>query len=579
MNKINFDRINLIKKLYRYFKPYRFLYCCLAIFKTISLVLSLIAPVFYMILINDVMVEGNLMRLLWVVMGYLGVFLLQTLITVFDKIVYNRIFIKFNLKLRMTLLSKFGKMKTEAYEVYNAGDVKNRIEVDAGLFEKFFITHWLNFVFAIISALVIVIIMLRINWFLAIFSFIMVPFSFLFAKFMSKKSSKVSDDYRENYGKYESFLHSTIQNWKEIKANSLELNQENVLADYWEILSNLFIKNQVYWYINRAFIAFKDFFITKMNLYFLGGILIILGRMEVALLLTFMNYYEQFFSNISSISDSIVGFKNDKPSIERVVEILDFEEPLKQTTKKFVSEIKLENLFFNYEKKQQEVLKGVNLLISRNEHIAIVGRSGCGKSTLIKIILGMYEPTKGRILFDGTDIEEITVKQKIGVIMQEPYMFNLSIKENLKFAKRTASDDEIDVVCKKANIYDFIQNLPNRYETIIGERGVKLSGGQKQRLAIARILLYDPEILVFDEATSSLDSENEKAIVSTIKHLTKGKTVITIAHRLSSILDANRVAVMDEGEIVAYGSHNDLKGKNEIYDLLFAKQYNMEVQN
>lgn len=579
MNKINFDRINLIKKLYRYFKPYRFLYCCLAIFKTISLVLSLIAPVFYMILINDVMVEGNLMRLLWVVMGYLGVFLLQTLITVFDKIVYNRIFIKFNLKLRMTLLSKFGKMKTEAYEVYNAGDVKNRIEVDAGLFEKFFITHWLNFVFAIISALVIVIIMLRINWFLAIFSFIMVPFSFLFAKFMSKKSSKVSDDYRENYGKYESFLHSTIQNWKEIKANSLELNQENVLADYWEILSNLFIKNQVYWYINRAFIAFKDFFITKMNLYFLGGILIILGRMEAALLLTFMNYYEQFFSNISSISDSIVGFKNDKPSIERVVEILDFEEPLKQTTKKFVSEIKLENLFFNYEKKQQEVLKGVNLLISRNEHIAIVGRSGCGKSTLIKIILGMYEPTKGRILFDGTDIEEITVKQKIGVIMQEPYMFNLSIKENLKFAKRTASDDEIDVVCKKANIYDFIQNLPNRYETIIGERGVKLSGGQKQRLAIARILLYDPEILVFDEATSSLDSENEKAIVSTIKHLTKGKTVITIAHRLSSILDANRVAVMDEGEIVAYGSHNDLKGKNEIYDLLFAKQYNMEVQN
>lgn len=452
MNKIIFDRINIIKKLYRYFKPYHLLYCCLAILKTISLVLSLIVPVFFMLLINDVMVEGNLMRLPWVVMGYLGVFLLQTLITVFNKIVYNRIFIKFNLKLRMTLLSKFGKMKTEAYEGYDAGDIKNRIEGDAGLLEKFFITHCLNFVFAIISSLVIVVIMLRINWFLAIFSFIMVPFSFLFAKFMSKKSSKVSDDYRENYGKYESFLHSTIQNWKEIKANSLEPNQEDILADYWEILSKLFVKNQVYWYINRAFIAFKDFFITKMNLYFLGGILIIFGRMEVALLLTFMNYYEQFFSSISSISDSIVGFKNDKPLIERIVEILDFEEPLKQPQKKFVSEIKLEKLFFKYPKKQQEVLKGVSLLISRNEHIAIVGRSGCGKSTLIKIILGMYEPTKGRILFDGTNIKEISIKPKIGVIMQEPYMFNLSIKENLKFAKRTASDDEIDAVCKKANI-------------------------------------------------------------------------------------------------------------------------------
>ena len=579
MNRIIFDRINLFKKLYLYFKPYHLLYCCLAVLKTISLVLSLIAPVFYMILINDVMVEGNLIQLVWVVLGYLSVFLLQSLITVFNKIVYNKIFIKFNLKLRMTLLSKFGKIKTEVYEGYSAGDIKNRIEGDAGLFEKFFITHGLNFVFAIISATVIVIIMLRINWFLAIFSFVMVPFSFLFAKFMSKRARKVSDDYRENYGKYESFIHSTIQNWKEIKANSLQPNQEIILADYWKLLSNLFVKNQVYWYINRAFIAFKDFFITKMNLYFLGGILIILGRMEVALLLTFMNYYEQFFSNISSISDSIVGFKNDKPSIDRVVEILDLEEPSKKTAKKFNSEIKLENLFFNYPQNQQEVLKGVSLLISRNEQIAIVGRSGCGKSTLIKLILGMYEPTKGRILFDETNIKEITVKQKIGVIMQEPYMFNLSIKENLKLAKRTASEDEIDAACKKANIYDFIQNLPDRYETVIGERGVKLSGGQKQRLAIARTLLYDPEIVVFDEATSSLDSENEKAIVSTIKHLTNGKTVITIAHRLSSILDANRVAVMNEGKIVAYGPHSELKGKNEIYDLLFAKQYNMEVQN
>ena len=299
----------------------------------------------------------------------------------------------------------------------------------------------------------------------------------------------------------------------------------------------------------------------------------------MALLLTFMNYYEQFFSNISSISDSIVGFKNDKPSIDRVVEILDLEEPSKKTAKKFNSEIKLENLFFNYPKNQQNVLKGVSLLIYRNEHIAIVGRSGCGKSTLIKLILGLYEPTKGRILFDGINIKEITVKQKIGVIMQEPFMFNLSIKENLKFAKRTASEDEMDAACKKANIYDFIQKLPDRYETVIGEHGVKLSGGQKQRLAIARTLLYDPEIVVFDEATSSLDSENEKAIVSTIKHLTNGKTVITIAHRLSSILDANRVAVMNDGKIVAYGPHSELKGKNEIYDLLFAKQYNMEVQN
>lgn len=569
------ERIRIFKKIYSYFKPIQSLYFILLLLKTASLVLSLITPVLYMFLINDVMINKDLSKLIWIVIGYICVFVLQTLVITFNKLVHNKTFIKFNLKLRLKLLSKLYKMKTEDYEKYSAGDIKNRIENDVGVFEKFLITHMIGYVFSVISAISIIIIMLRINWVLSVFSLIMIPFSFAFAKFMSKKATLVSNDYREKYGMYETFVHSTVQNWKEVKANNLEEKQVLILEEWWKSLSNLFIKNQIYWYINRAFIAFKDFFVTKMNIYFLGGILIISGRLDVALLLTFMNYYEKLFNDISSISNSIVSFKTDKPIIERVIEILEYEDLRKHSLIGCINEIRLENVCFNYPQNSHTVLNSINITILKNEHVAIVGRSGCGKSTLVKLVLGLYEPTNGEVLFDGMNIQKLRFRHKIGVIMQEPYLFNLSIKENLRFAKRTASEEEMDVVCKKANIYKFVQTLPEKYDTVIGEKGVKLSGGQKQRLAIARALLYDPEIIICDESTSSLDSENEKAIVSTIKHMQKEKTIITIAHRYSSIIGADKVFVMEDGKIVNCGTHSQLKGKNLIYDSLFGKQYDI----
>ena len=166
-----------------------------------------------------------------------------------------------------------------------------------------------------------------------------------------------------------------------------------------------------------------------------------------------------------------------------------------------------------------------------------------------------------------------SVGHKIGVIMQEPIFFNLTIRENMQLVKKRATSDELDAACKQANIFDFIQELPEKYETTIGERGIKLSGGQKQRLAIARTILLNPDIIIFDEATSSLDQESEKVILSSIKSFSQNKTIITIAHRLSTILNADRVILMDNGKIVAVDKHENLKDKNELYDILFRKQY------
>lgn len=576
MLKFKSERLKLFKRLFPFLRQQKFLYFALGGFKVFFLLLSLASPLFYMILINDVMVDRKLYMLIWVVIGYVGIYLLQTLATVLNKITYNTLFIKFILRLKTNILSKYTKMETSDYNNYDAGDLKNRIEGDIGVFEKFLNSHCLDYIYALVSALTIAAILLFMNWILALFGFVMVPLSFQFAKVMGKKAGKVSNEYKENYGKYEGFLHSSLQNWKEIKVNSLEEHETQILTGHWKKLSKLFVKNQILWFINRAFIAFKDFFITKMNLYFIGGLLIINGRMEVAALLVFMSYYEQFFGNISSITDLILGLKTDRPSIDRALEILDYPESNKLKVDQLTNEIIIEDISFSYPNTNIVVLKDISLTVFPQQHVAIVGRSGCGKTTLTKLIMGIYPPDNGKIYLGGYDIHTITsdnVGRKIGVIMQEPMLFNMTIRKNLQFAKKRATPEEIDAVCKQANIFDFIQELPEKYETVIGERGIKLSGGQKQRLAIARTILLNPDIIIFDEATSSLDHESEKAILRSIKSLSKNKTIITVAHRLSSILNADCVVVMDEGEIIGIGKHEDLRGRNDIYDLLFQKQY------
>ena len=554
MFNLKSQRIDIFKKVYPFIKGERHLYALLGGMKLWALLLSIIGPMLYLVLINRVMIDKQMSLLPLVIMGYIGIYLLQTLGIVINKRIYNKLFVKFNLKIKTQILSIFTKMDVSTYAKYTVGDLKNRIDSDVAVIEKFFNTHILDYFYAVASAIIIAVILLFMNWILALTGLVMVPISFWFVKIMRKRANKVSEQQRKLQGEYESFLHVTFQNWKQIKANNLQESRNEVLQDFRGNLSKLFVKKQIYWYINRAFIAFKDFFITRMNLYFIGGLLIINGRMDVGLLLAFMNYYAQFFNNIASITESLLGLKNDAPSIDRTLEIINIEIHSKPKVKGLGDSISLKNLCFRYQDEQPIVLDNVSFSVNPKEHIAIVGRSGCGKTTLSKLIMGLYEPLSGTICIGDTDINTISfesIGRKIGIVLQNPPLFNLTIRENLQFAKKQASDDELMSVCKKANIYDFVDSLPKRFDTIIGERGIKLSGGQKQRLSIARTLLQNPDIIIFDEATNSLDSENEKAIVGAINELLKGKTVITIAHRLSTILDCDRVVIMDSGKVTA----------------------------
>lgn len=514
-----------------------------------------------------------------VISGYVGVYLLQLLGVVLEKKTYSTFFSFFKIEIRKKILYVFTHLEVVVYSDYDIGDLKNRIDDDVDKVEKFLNIHCLDYIYSVVSAVIIIGIMFYLNWMLAVIGIVVVPLSFYITNFMSTKSSKAANQYREEYGKYESYLHSAFTNWKEIKINSLEGSQYSIMKQFWDVLSPLFVKQQIYWFINRGVIAFKDFFITKMNLYFVGGLLIINGNMNVGILLVFMNYYAQFFLNIEKITTSIIELRTERASIDRVIDIIESEVSNKEKVIIKDDTVEFQGVSFKYLEEQEDILNNISLKIHSKEHIAIVGRSGSGKTTLVKLLLGELVPTKGVITVGGLDISNISQEslgRKINAVMQEPYLFNLTIRDNLLMALHNASENQLDLACRFANIKEFINSLPKGYDTIIGENGVKLSGGQRQRIAIARSVLRNPDIIIFDESTSSLDYENEKIIMKSINALSANKTVITIAHRLSTIQNADKIFVMDKGVIVDQGSHEDLCKESQLFQRLFSSQFTVQ---
>lgn len=287
-------------------------------------------------------------------------------------------------------------------------------------------------------------------------------------------------------------------------------------------------------------------------------------------------FYYQFFNlffRIRDIAKSMTDLEKYLGILENEIKVKDPRHPVK--LEKVRGEIEFKNIGFVYPKNKARVLDRINLTINPGEKVAFVGRSGAGKTTITKLLMRFYDPTEGSILFDGVDIKDMRksdLRSLMGMVPQEPMMFNNTIKFNLSYGKKRASMQEIREAADKANILEFIEKLPKKWETQVGERGIKLSGGQKQRLAIARALLADPRILVFDEATSNLDSESEKKIQTALLRAGKDRTVIIIAHRFSTIRDADKIIVLSAGHIAETGRHVDLIKNEGIYRMLWTLQ-------
>ncbi len=545
----------------------------LALLKLWNLVCELFPLFLYSALINKILVEKKI-EILWaVILGYFLVFVFLTIGISLSKKFSNRLLLKYDMKVKCKLLKKYMAIDSKAY---NVGDIKTRIENDSIVAGNFFITHILDFGYSIIYAIVLACILICYDWRIAFLSFIFIPVAFLVIDFFGKKTKQTGEELRKLQTMNETFLHTTFQNWKDVKINNLEEIQFDELNRQYKRIRRIWFLNQLYLHVGITFSFFTKNFITQLYIYFIGGFFVICGYSRVGALLVFVKFYEQFFGCIQAISNSMMNYKNDFVKIEKVVEILNIDTCNKPYKKIEESDVVVEDLEFAYKGNEFFGLKNISFAVRKGEHLAIVGASGSGKSTIAKLLTGQLKPHNGIINIGNVNINEVDSKSlydKISIIVQEPMLFNMTIKENFMLVKDSVTDQELIECCRRASIYDFIETLPDKFETIIGEKGVKLSGGQKQRLAIARAFLQNRDIIIFDESTSALDSEKEQDIITEIKCLASEKTLISIAHRLSSILDCDKVMVIKDGRIMALDTHENLRNKDRNYDLLFENQY------
>ncbi len=308
-----------------------------------------------------------------------------------------------------------------------------------------------------------------------------------------------------------------------------------------------------------------------------GGLFLVHGKIAPGDLVAYTMYVSTLIATIRRIIEFAEQFQRGMTGIERFLQIMDadieiFDEPGAVPLEDVKGEISFENVSFEYSDDHNEVFRGLNLTIHPGEKVAIVGPSGGGKTTLCNLIPRFYDVTEGRILLDGGDIKQYTLKslrKNIGIVQQEVYLFSGTVYENIAYGRLNAGREEVIEAAKEAGAHEFIMNLKDGYDTYIGERGVKLSGGQKQRISIARVFLKNPPVIILDEATSALDNESEYAVARSLGRLSEGRTTLTIAHRLSSIRNSDRILVLTENGIEEEGTHEKLLEKGGVYHRLY----------
>ena len=565
----------VIRRFWPYYKKYRWLEILDLFCAALTTVCELVLPVILKYITNTGLTEGAVLTFETVgKLGllYLGLRILDMLAQFF--MTYNGHVIGTHMEtdMRTDAYEHLQKLSNTYFNNTKVGQIMGRITND--LFDVTEFAHHCpeEFLIAAIKGIVSFIVLVRINAPLTIVLFLLIPAAFLICMKINAYFRKVQREQRVHIGELNANIEDSLLGQKVVKAFANE-----------DLECEKFAKgNHRYFEIKTRMYKYMAYFMTTtrsvdgimyLTVIVLGGYMITKGRLTAGDLVAYIMYISTLVTTVRRIVDYVEQFTRGITGIERFLEIMDaeieiFDEPDAVPIGEVKGEIRFENVSFEYPDDKNRVLSHINLTVHPGEKLAIVGPSGAGKTTLCNLIPRFYDVTDGTVSIDGKDIRKITLKSlrtNIGMVQQDVYLFSGTILENILYGRPGASREEAVEAAKKAGAHEFILSLKDGYDTYVGERGVKLSGGQRQKISIARIFLKDPEIIILDEATSSLDNESEFEVAKSLQALSEGRTTITIAHRLSSIKHADRIVVLTDEGFAEEGSHEELMAQKGLY--------------
>lgn len=480
--------------------------------------------------------------------------------------------------LRNNLYKKIVNQPIAFFSDQRKGDIMSRMIGDVNEVQNSMLSALESFIREPLTIIFSILVMLGISVKLTLFTFIFIPIAAAVISKIGKSLKKNSIAVQQEQGRFLSLIEETIGGLRVIKAFNAESIFSKRFADSSQTFNRLSNKVMNRQNLGSPMSEFLGILMIAVLLWFGGSLVLVDKTLEGTQFIAFMGLAYNILTPAKAISKASYDMRRGNAAAERILEILDYENPIKErenpvVIKDFTTAITLNNVTFAYA--EQPVLTNFSLEVPKGKTVALVGQSGSGKSTIANLITRFYDVNEGAILIDGVDVKDMqtaSLRKLIGVVSQDSILFNDTIKNNLLIGKPDATDEELITAAKIANAYEFINDLPEGFDTNIGDAGSKLSGGQKQRLSIARAVLKNPPIMVLDEATSALDTESERLVQNALENMMKHRTSIVIAHRLSTIQNADLIVVMQKGRIVEQGTHTELIQKNGMYKRLVEMQ-------
>ncbi|NLA86766.1 MAG: ABC transporter ATP-binding protein [Clostridiales bacterium] len=572
----------LLLRILSYFNPYWKSMLVMLGAIILSASLGVVTPILTKNIIDIALPSGN-MRLLvfYIVLSFAALFA-QNLISVGQSYLNTLISKRIIRDLRSAMYGKMMGMPLRFFSDAETGEINSRITNDIGGIENVFSGTFIQIVQGVFVFATTAVTLFYTNWMLAIVSILTLPLFLLPTRRVGKTRWKITAEMQEKLARLTSIITETLNAGGAmlIKLFTKEKDKRREFDEVNDIVARLGIREAVagQWFFMTimTFVA-----IGPMLIYLFGGMIMLSYKtITVGGIVMFVSLLNRLYGPVNTFMNIHVDIVRSMALFERIFHYLDLDNELvdmpdAKVIEPIAGDIRFDNVSFSYNDKAV-TLKEVTFEIPRGRMAAFVGPSGAGKTTVTYLVPRLYDVTEGAVSIDGTDIRKMalhSLRGQIGMVTQDTYLFNASIRSNLLFARSDAMEEDLIEACKTAHIHDFIAALPNGYDTIVGDRGIKLSGGERQRLSIARTLLKNPKIVIFDEATSSLDSNSEALIQQAIEPLLKSRTSLVIAHRLSTIMSADVIFVVNDGRIAQRGSHAELLRDGGIYKDLYDRQF------